>query len=135
MIAFLPIAIGWLEKGYTNLVYYAVTACLLLQFGNTSSYVDRLIESIKVETKTATQDPNKSALIAIKISIERALEELANPKQLRKLLKMLSYLAEKNLSPHLLVACAETYIPDMAMVWFLYFIRFYFNLQASRRWV
>lgn len=93
-----------------------VTACLLLQFGNTSSYVDRLIESIKVETKTATQDPNKSALIAIKISIERALEELANPKQLRKLLKMLSYLAEKNLSPHLLVACAETYIPDMAMV-------------------
>lgn len=93
--------------------------------------MERLLEKIKIQSKvdsatkhskskleSGTQDPNKSALIAIKISIERILEELLNHEALMKLIKTFTYFDETNMSQELLVACAETYQPDFAMVCF-----------------
>ena len=92
----------------------------MFQLGSISSYVDRLLEKIKVESKMELEkkDPTKSALLSIKISIGRALEELADHEGMRKLLKTFTYFNETNMSQELLVACAETYIADFEMVSF-----------------
>lgn len=77
--------------------------------------MDKLIDKIKVESRSVN-DRNSSALIAIKISIERLLKELLHPQKSKMLIKTLTYFDERNMSQELLIACAEIHQPQFEVV-------------------
>ena len=71
--------------------------------------------------QSVKRDSNSSALIAIKVSIERILVDSRDKRdKLLQLLKTFTYFDEKNLSTELIVACAEAYQSDFEMVGFCY---------------
>ena len=90
--------------------------------GDSSAYVEKLLDRITTDCRleSVQDDPNSSALIVIKISIERILDELPNRSKLMQLIKTFTYFDEKNLSTELVVACAEAYQSHFATVRFQY---------------
>ena len=82
------------------------------------NYAQELLKQIKTEAgwKSGKTAPIDSAVIAIKIIIERLLEDVSPSEESKRLIKTLTYFSNSNLSQELLVACAETFHPDFEKV-------------------
>jgi len=75
-----------------------------------------LIEEVGVNEIEARE---QSALVAIKIAIDRLVRDLPYPKESMQLLKVLSFFSERDLPQELIASCAETVSPDDFKVSFI----------------
>ncbi|XP_067943918.1 uncharacterized protein [Watersipora subatra] len=86
------------------------------QVDDEAEIVRNLLRDIKIQAEALVESGRErrmdSALIAIKISIERLVKELPFPEVSIKLIKTLPMFNEKNLTMELLVSCAETYMDN-----------------------
>ena len=91
----------------------------LLQFEDTAKFCAEYLDRIKSESANVGRDKeakDRSALVAIRVSIERMLyNDLDQDRQpwYKKLIQILACLNQKNISKELLISCAETVVgPD-----------------------
>ncbi|KAF6020485.1 hypothetical protein EB796_021212 [Bugula neritina] len=79
-------------------------------------FINLYLENIESQTKSLIEEGGvseieareQSALVAIKIAIDRLVRDLPYPEESMQLLKVLSFFSERDLPQELIASCAET---------------------------